>query len=130
MATSTIGAAKDPNRLLSEFCMMPMLAPRFSGLTSSTTSDCEIGPIPPSDMPMIRRAAISIRNEPAMPESTEHTEKTRTEPIRNDLRLLKASASPPNRKPDKAQVKESAEMIMPTWVSVRLRSCLMPTGQR
>lgn len=80
------------------------------------------GMTPPSAAPISSRAPNSIMNDEAAPETKEHKQNaivatTTTgffEPRRSDMR--------PTRSPEMAQVSESAELNIPTWVLVRFRS--------
>ena len=119
------GAANEPRRLLPKFCITPMLWPRLAAEDSIATSDCAIGSIGPSAMPISRRVENSAANEAASPEANEHNENATTVISRKDLRLPVRSEYAPPRNAATAQVKDSAEATSPTWVLLKCRSLAM-----
>src|SRR6185312_12972831 len=110
---STSGHRVLPSRFAPKFCAAPMARPRRCGSTSAATNVWLMGMTPPSAMPIINRAAISIANEDASPDSNEAPENTKAQATRMALRLPSASERRPTNSPASAQLSDSAEPSSP-----------------
>ena len=125
IGTRMMGARKEPSSALPAVWTTPMWLPRSSSVACSATRDWLIGRMGPSEIPISRRAASSVANETARPDSTEQSENvtmqinsgTLREPVRSEM-------TPPNS-PASAHVSARPDESSPTCVKLRRRSAAM-----
>src|ERR1700712_4803724 len=75
-----------------------------------------MGMTPPSAMPMMNRAANSMANEPARPESSVAPENKKADATSRALRRPNASDSRPTNRPSMDQLNDSADANVPIEV--------------
>ena len=81
--------------------------------------------MPPSAIPISKRAASKVIKPVAQPENTDAAENARVVTTRMALRRPMASDKRPTNKPAKAQLNDKAPAIKPHWVCVSPKSGMM-----